>query len=356
MNSTPLDGITEKTIKTARLSTRALFGGTEDGAPVLFLHGHLASASWWEETMLALPPGFRGIAPDQRGFGEADPAQKIDARRGMGDLADDARALLDTLKIDRAYLVGHAMGGAVIWQMLVDIPERILGAVLVAPVSPYGFGGTKDVEGTPCMPGFAGSGAGLFNRPLMFQIGEGNRDEEVKHPFSPRSTLRRLIVKPPFIPAREETLVDSMLAIHVGEKDLPGDVIPSRSWPFMEPGVWGAMNALSPKYMQAAAPLLETNPKPPVLWIRGADDVFISDQSLLDTGTMGARQMIQRWPGPGVFPPQPMIGQTQAVLDRYAGSGGSYRAVVVEGCGHAPFIEKPAAFNAALHEHLHQNT
>ena len=91
-----MEGITAKTIASDRLTTRVLFSGEEGGIPVLFLHGNVSSATWWEETMTALPEGFYGIAPDQRGFGEADPARKIDATRGMGDLADDAVALMDT--------------------------------------------------------------------------------------------------------------------------------------------------------------------------------------------------------------------------------------------------------------------
>ncbi|MEJ5224325.1 MAG: alpha/beta fold hydrolase, partial [Anaerolineales bacterium] len=117
----------------------------------------VSSATWWEETMLALPAGYRGIAPDQRGFGDADPAKKIDATRGMGDLADDAVALLDALGIHQAHIVGNSLGGMVVWRMMADYPERFLTVTLVATGSPYGFGGTKDVDGTPCWPDFAGS-------------------------------------------------------------------------------------------------------------------------------------------------------------------------------------------------------
>lgn len=68
------DGITAATISSARLATRVLFSGPDDGIPVLFLHGNLSAATWWESTMVRLPPQYRGIAPDQRGFGDADPA------------------------------------------------------------------------------------------------------------------------------------------------------------------------------------------------------------------------------------------------------------------------------------------
>ena len=79
MNVPTLDGITATTITTDRLTTRVLTSGPESGVPVLLLHGNLSSATWWEEVMVALPDGYRGIAPDQRGYGQADPAKKIDA-------------------------------------------------------------------------------------------------------------------------------------------------------------------------------------------------------------------------------------------------------------------------------------
>lgn len=102
-----LPKVTAKPIRSSRLSTRVLFTG--DGAiPVLFLHGNLSSATFWEETVLALPSRYRGIAPDQRGYGDADRNKKIDATRGMGDLAGDAVALLDALGIERAHVVGHS--------------------------------------------------------------------------------------------------------------------------------------------------------------------------------------------------------------------------------------------------------
>ncbi|MCA9928476.1 MAG: alpha/beta hydrolase, partial [Anaerolineales bacterium] len=144
-----MDGITAKMITTDRITTRVLFSGPDDGVPVLFLHGNISSATWWEETMISLPDGYRGIAPDQRGFGDADFDKKVDATRGAGDWADDVVELLDHLGIEKAHIVGNSLGGSVVWQLLVDAPERFLSATLVDPGSPYGFGGTKDEDGTP---------------------------------------------------------------------------------------------------------------------------------------------------------------------------------------------------------------
>lgn len=301
--------------------------------------------------MLALPAGYRGIAPDQRGFGDAEFAKKIDATRGAGDWADDVVALLDALDIGRAHLVGVSLGGMVVWRLLADAPGRFLSATVVDPGSPYGFGGTKDEAGAPCYPDFAGSGGGLIGAPVIEAVKAGDRSLE--NPFGYRGGLRRLVFKPPFVPAREEDLLSSSLSIHIGEQDYPGDKVPSPHWPFVAPGAWGAANALSPKYVtEAVDRMIAAEPKLSILWVRGSHDLSVSDNAAADMATLGALGMVPGWPGVDVFPPQPMLKQTRAVLQRYAATGGSYREVVIDDAGHAPFIEKPDEFNAVFHGHL----
>ena len=48
---------------------------------------------------------------------------------------------------------------------------------------------------------------------------------------------------------------------------------------------------------------------------------------------LGKLGTVPGWPGDDACPPQPMIGQTCAVLDQYAAGGGSYTEVVYPGCG-----------------------
>ena len=58
-------------------------------------------------------------------------------------------------------------------------------------------------------------------------------------------------------------------------------------------------------------------PKPPVLWLRGADDVNVSDTSLYDLAYLGSIGALAGWPGEQAWPAQPMVAQTRAVLDGY---------------------------------------
>ena len=99
MSTVPtLPGITSQRVPTSRLTVHVLTSGPADGAPVVFVHGNVSSATFWEETMLRLPEGFRGIAPDLRGYGDTDP-EPIDATRGLSDHADDVWAAIQALEL-----------------------------------------------------------------------------------------------------------------------------------------------------------------------------------------------------------------------------------------------------------------
>ncbi len=345
-----IDGVTAQTVTTARLRTRVLFSGPDDGIPVLFVHGNASSATFWEEVMVALPAGYRGLAPDQRGYGEADRDKKIDATRGLGDLADDLVALLDHLHIQQAHVVGHSLGGSVLWRLLVDAPQRILTVTLAAPGSPFGFGGTKDIQGTPYYDDFAGSGGGIVNAEFTRLMAEGDRSSDSQ--VSPRVVMNTFYWKLPFKPAREEELLSSLLSEHVGEQEYPGDMVACANWPNIAAGVYGPANALSPQYAGDVSRLYAIDPKPPILWIRGADDQIVSDQSLLDMGTLGALGAVPGWPGAEIYPPQPMVGQSRYVLEQYAAAGGRFEEIVFADTGHTPYIEQPEQFNHHFHQHI----
>jgi len=84
--------------------------------------------------------------------------------------------------------------------------------------------------------------------------------------------------------------------------------------------------------------LAAVEPKPPVLWLRGADDVIVSDTSLYDLAYLGSIGAVPGWPGPDTRPPQPMVAQTRALLDGYAAAGGRYRETVIQDSGHGPHL------------------
>jgi pimeloyl-ACP methyl ester carboxylesterase len=345
-----LPGISASTHQTSRLRIHALTRGPRSETTLIFLHGNASAARFWEETMRALPDSVQAIAPDLRGFGRTE-TKAIDATRGMRDFADDLHALIEEsgLVKGKPHLVGWSAGAAVAMQYAIDHPKVVASLTLIAPMSPYGFGGTKDEAGTPCAPDFAGSGGGTAAAEFVKRIGEGDRSEDSD--FSPRKVMNQYYFKPPFrvARAREDVYVEEILSTSTAPGCYPGDLTTSPNWPGIAPGKQGMNNAISPAYCNLSA-FAAIEPRPPVLWIRGTDDQIVSDTSLFDLGYLGKLGAVPGWPGDEVYPPQPMIRQTRAVLDAYQAAGGIYREVVIPGVGHSPHIEAPERFREELLE------
>lgn len=110
------------------------------GPAVVLMHGLAGFRELWEDL---LPPlaaaGFLAIAFDHRGHGMSS---DVAPPWTIADLADDLLALLDQLAIQQACLLGHSMGGRVLFQFALAHPERLwalvpVGAHSEAPRGPY---------------------------------------------------------------------------------------------------------------------------------------------------------------------------------------------------------------------------
>ena len=103
------------------------------GDPILLIHGFASNkdVNWvgtaWVSTLLRA--GRRVIALDNRGHGQSskptDPAAYHTAI-----MADDARALLDHLGLERADVMGYSMGARITAFLTVNHPARVRSAVL----------------------------------------------------------------------------------------------------------------------------------------------------------------------------------------------------------------------------------
>jgi len=240
-------------------------------------------------------------------------------------------------------------------QYLVDHAERLDSLTLLNPLSPYGFGGTRDAEGTPCWDDYTGSGGGTVNDELVERLDDGDRSAESE--VSPRSVMLGTYFAPDTEPdlskEREEAYLTSMLQTAIGEDNYPGTELASENWPSAAPGARGVNNAVSPKYCDLSS-IADADPKPPILWVRGAADLIVSNTSLFDPGFLGKTGEIPGWPGENEFPPQPMVDQTRAVLDEYEETGGAYAERVFDEAGHAAHVERPGEFTDALLDHVRQ--
>ncbi|MBZ5708936.1 alpha/beta hydrolase [Nannocystis pusilla] len=340
--------IVQQLVPTSRLRVHTRIAGPAGAPLVVLVHGNVSTGAFFEPLMASLAGRFHVIAPDMRGFGDSEPAP-IDATRGVRDFADDLRALLVALDLSSrpAVLVGWSAGGGVVMQYAIDHAADVAGLVLENPMSPFGFGGSKGVRGTPYTDDFAGSGGGTANPEFARLIRAGDRGDD--NQTSPRNVMNAFYFKPPFRvePALEDAFVAAMLKTRIGDDHYPGDTRTSPNWPGVAPGTRGMNNAISARYTDLSG-FARVEPRPPVLWIRGADDQIVSDTSLFDFGFLGKLGAVPGWPGDDVAPPQPMVGQMRAVLDDYAAAGGRYHEEVFAECGHSPHIEQPERFLTAV--------
>jgi pimeloyl-ACP methyl ester carboxylesterase len=95
------------------------------GPIVVFLHGFPDSIALWRHQIPVLvKEGYRVIAPDQRGFGLSEAPGETKAY-AIENYVTDLAALLDALKVEKAFLVAHDWGAAVGWQFCMQHPERV---------------------------------------------------------------------------------------------------------------------------------------------------------------------------------------------------------------------------------------
>lgn len=110
--------------------TRMYYEVHGSGDPIVFIHGGGGStASWPADYVTDLSRNFRVVLTEIRGHGRTP-----DGRGPItyGRLTNDVVRLLDHLGLDRAHVVGHSLGAIIGLHLLVDFPDRVRTAMLLA--------------------------------------------------------------------------------------------------------------------------------------------------------------------------------------------------------------------------------
>ena len=104
-----------------------------NGTPVVLIHGWTQNMNIWDEQVPVFARHFRVIRYDVRGFGRS--TGHVDQTAQASDLA----ALLDSLKIPSASLVGLSMGADIALNFTVNYPDRVRALVLYGAPPVQGF-------------------------------------------------------------------------------------------------------------------------------------------------------------------------------------------------------------------------
>jgi pimeloyl-ACP methyl ester carboxylesterase len=96
------------------------------GLPIVFLHAGVADRRQWEEQMAQLEAeGYYVIAYDRRGFGQTE-SEDVPFNHVV-----DLEAVLDSLGLNAAVLVGNSLGGGIAIDFAIEHPDRIVALVLI---------------------------------------------------------------------------------------------------------------------------------------------------------------------------------------------------------------------------------
>jgi pimeloyl-ACP methyl ester carboxylesterase/predicted glycosyltransferase len=106
----------------------------EDNTPTVLLlpAWSIAHGQLWKFQVPVLSRRYRVITMDGRGNGRSD-RPRDPAAYTAGEYVDDAVAILDETGTDRAVVAGVSLGGARTAALAAAHPDRVLGAVIIAP-------------------------------------------------------------------------------------------------------------------------------------------------------------------------------------------------------------------------------
>ncbi|PSP16188.1 MAG: alpha/beta hydrolase [Cyanobacteria bacterium QS_8_64_29] len=96
---------------------------------LVFIHGWLLSRQYWHPLIAQLEPQYQCLAYDLRGFGDSQssPAGE-NADYSLQVYARDLQELLQRLEIERAWLIGHSLGGSIALWSAACCPQ-VMGAI-----------------------------------------------------------------------------------------------------------------------------------------------------------------------------------------------------------------------------------
>jgi pimeloyl-ACP methyl ester carboxylesterase len=106
--------------------------GPSNGHTVVLLHGNNFAGFYFGGPIDALRnEGFRVVVPDQIGYGRSS---KPIIPYHLHDMARNTRLLLEHLKIERAMIIGHSMGGMLAARFATQYPAVTERVVLYNPI------------------------------------------------------------------------------------------------------------------------------------------------------------------------------------------------------------------------------
>ena len=101
------------------------------GKPLIILHGLFGSADNWFSISKELKDSFTLYLIDQRNHGDSPQSDEWN----YDVMVEDLKELMDAEGLDKAYLMGHSMGGKTVMNFALKYPEKV-EKLIVADIAP----------------------------------------------------------------------------------------------------------------------------------------------------------------------------------------------------------------------------
>jgi pimeloyl-ACP methyl ester carboxylesterase len=101
--------------------------------PIVFVHGSMGDECAAVVNEPALTSSYRVIDYHRRGYGRSEAP---DGPVSIAQQAEDLRAVMNRVGVERAHLVGQSYGGAILLQMVLDYPDAVQSLALLEPPLP----------------------------------------------------------------------------------------------------------------------------------------------------------------------------------------------------------------------------
>jgi pimeloyl-ACP methyl ester carboxylesterase len=142
---------------TALDGIRLYYEEVGQGTPVVFVHEYAGDWRSWEAQVRHFSRAHRCVTYSQRGYPPSD-IPKDGARYSQDIARDDVLALMDSLKIDRAHVVGHSMGAYTALHVGIVAPQRCISVTAAG----CGWGSTPDAKKREEMKALAAETGKMF--------------------------------------------------------------------------------------------------------------------------------------------------------------------------------------------------
>ena len=228
---------------------------TGGGEPLLFLHGGMGCGADWRHIFTDAPPGFRVIAPDQRGHGRtANPSGRFTFKQ----CAHDLLALLGHLGLPGVKAIGVSGGGIALLHMATIEPTAIASMVVVS-APPY-----FPAEARALMRQFSTSGLGDVEMARLRTVhahGEPQIQQLIAMVHAFADTYDDVNFTPPYLATiTAETLIvfgdrDFLYPVSLG-LDLHRAIPRSRLWVVPNGGHGPVFGSAGPAFAATALPFL----------------------------------------------------------------------------------------------------